>query len=257
MILNKKGSGELTLNGVGVCSVKSKDKKCASMVFIAYSAAEDNSAIGFVAMDFPKEGQYYSVTDILTAIARAENAQSVRYVDEKQRLKDIYVCREPSGVAYDVVERDYNADKYVDGFAEVCSDNVRLTVVKTDEKIKPLQKLTFNFRNVANESYDKSSYEYAITNAYNACLLGALFSGALFAMETREKRRVRIEVRASTSSNINFGVLYVERVLDSEGFVDHYMTEEFVYIDGESQARRRYSLRYSERRGHGYVADRI
>lgn len=256
MILNKKGAGELIVNSIGVCAVKTNDKK-SSVIIIAYSTAEDSSAVSFVATDFPKEGQYLEVVDFLTVIARAENVQTVKYVDDKNRLRDIYVCRETLGRVYDYVRRDDDENRFANGFSEICLDDVKFTVSNCNGKIKPCQKLPFSVQVGAHEKYAEDSYEYAISNAYNACLLGIVFCDETFAMETRDGRRISIRVCKTLPSTVDTDVLFVARTLDSEGFVSQYTTEEFSYIDGERQANRKYALKYSMRPYAGYHANRV
>jgi len=118
-----------------------------------------------------------------------------------------------------------------------------------DEGAVPKEEKPFTVEiNYASEcKHQADGYCYAVVNAYNAALLGLVFDREELQLETREGKRVRIEVRRANVSVVEEDIMYVAPVTASEGVTDYYLTEEFNYLDGNEASTRKYKISYSTR----------
>ena len=245
-------NSELIVHGVGVCAAVPDDKN-PPLVFCAYARSLSEPDVGFVATEFPVK-KPLERDDILSAIARAENVSRVTYIDYASRPKDIFVCREQEGKISDIVERT-RRNEFVDGFAEIAAGRVRFGIAGDVAKIKPYTALSFDVGTVNAQKYGQGRYEYAIVNAFNACLLGRLFSShPEFELETKDCRRVRIEVRLTVSETDGSRLYVKPDVVDSDGYESAYLTEEFNFVDGASVVRRQYKIVYTNRLNDYYIS---
>ncbi len=241
---DKGGASDLIVKSIGVCLAYPDEKKKAPLCFVSYISGAGQA--GFAAMPIVVK-TLYERNDFLSVIATAESVKHVTYVDENDCPKDIYVCRAACGRIIDIVDRDENKNRYVDGFAEVMSARVKFNVHKVDN-VKPFAKLSLAVTPAVNANFTENSYEYAIVNAYNAALLGRLFEREELALETKGGNRVKIEVRNSASKFVDDQTLFIKPILqETENTVDYYMTEEFNYIDGDEVSRRAYKIVFSNR----------
>lgn len=223
---------ELCLTSVGVCLAPSEDKKRPPCLIIAYRTEE---TVRFVATAYSAKKEY-DRESLLSAIAKAEGVKCVSCIGKDGSAKDLCICREDKGKILDFVARDYSQNRFVDGFAEVLSSNLKFKVSSDlADFIKKFDKpLEFRIGTTTTESYAKDSYEYAIINAYNACLLGTIFEREELQLETKGRKKIKIEVRTNASSFVEQDVLYVKPVFRGENEVaDYYVTEEFQRIDNE------------------------
>lgn len=244
-----KGAGSaLIVKSIAVCAAFPEEKKKAPCVVVAYSAEQGND-VNFIALPLPVKGKSLQAEEIVAQIAAAEGVNSVSYCDDESRPLDILVCRAEEGAVYDVVERDAVRNCYVDGFAEVTAGMMRFHADLAGVTWKFHEKLKIPVSAQRDDS-PRDSYGYAVANAYNACRLGKVFSREELYLETRDRRRVKIEVRNVTSRYVEEDILYLRPVIrEGEGYVDHYCTEEFNYHDGSTVSRRAYQVKYSERLG--------
>lgn len=220
------------ISSVGVCLATSEDKKKPSCLVVAYKVEEK---IKFVATAYPVNKEY-DRDSILAIVGKAENAKEVTYNTMDGFLKDIYVCRADKGKIVDFVPRDYAQNRYVDGFIEILASNLKFKVKEgVDDFQKKFDKpMEFTFSTFGSNGYVAGSYEYAIANAYNACLLGGVFDREEFQLETKGKKRVKAEVRSYESEFFEQEILCVKpHFSDEDDLVDYYVTEEFQRISPE------------------------
>lgn len=247
--LEKGIQTSLSVVSIGACLAQPSEKKKAPYIVVAYKYGHDNADTGFLFMDLPPKNKVYDKEDFLQAIKQVEGVKNVTFTNSDGQEKDIYICRHEVGLNIDFVERRNSENRFADGFAEVMTSGLRFEVSSlNDVGIKPNRKLdvkvTFSFES----NYEKDSYEYAITNAYNACLLSKLFEREELQMETKEGKRIRIEVRSKMPSFIDGETLFVKPVYrESNVLVDYYVTEEFNFVDGENVFTRTYKISYSNR----------
>ncbi len=245
---NKVMADDLRIVSIGVCYAAPNDKKDPPCVVIAYQTQDAETPFFVMTPLQNKNHQPHTKESLLDAIRMAEEVHHITYVDPDGQAKNIYVCRAASGKITDVVERDYEAGCYVDGFSEIHAGNVKFRITEELEKIQYHNKLNLTLSGSADHPYEVDSYEYAIVNAFNACLLGKLFDKEELKLETRDRRRVRIQVSPEGSAYIDSMTLYIHPVWDESGVcIDHYETERFQYIDGENMSCRSYRIKYSNR----------
>ncbi len=235
---------EFVAESIGACAATPSEKKKAPLVFIAYAGG---GAVSFAAMPYPVK-RAYTAEDFLAAVAEAEGVERIAYADAKGRPRDIYLCRASAGTVTDIVPRDSAKNRFEDGFAEIAEADPRFSVKTGGESFKPGKKMTFSFDAMMPQQYPAGSYEHALVNAYNACLLGRVFGREELFLETRGGKRVRIEARSLDTAFVDPEVLFVKPSA-RDGFLDGYLTEEFNFIDGEDVSRRVYKISYSNRLG--------
>lgn len=247
---SKKAKGVQTdfiVTSVGVCLAEITEKKKSPLLAIAYRAG--SAEVNFVFTELLPKNKLFKREDVLSVIAKAEGVDNVSYLCYDGTFKDVFVCRADGGNILDVFERDYENNKYIDGIAEIYKSNVKFSVNGVDDYSKKIGvKLKIDVTALVEKTYDKNSYEYAIVNAYNACLLGSVFEQEELQLETKAKKHVKIEVRNAQHSFVEEGTLYIHpEKRSAEDVVDYYLTEEFNFIDGDSVSCRSYKIIYSNR----------
>lgn len=239
----------LSVLSIGACLAQPTEKKKSPYIAVAYKYGHGALDVGFLFMDLPPKNKVYDREDFLQAIKQAEGVKSVTYVNTDGKQKDICICRHDVGLNQDFVERKDRDNSFIDGFSEVMASSLRFEVSDMNNlAIKPLRKLDIKVSFAFESSYEKDSYEYAVINAFNACLLSKLFEREELQMETKDHKRVKIEVRNTVSSFIDGGTLFIKPIFrESNVLVDYYVTEEFNFIDGEDVFTRTYKISYSNR----------
>lgn len=248
---NKKEKGfasDLIITSVGACVAVPTENKKDPCVMVVY-ATDSSDDISCLMMDFLPKGKLHSRQTILDAIKSAEKVKNITYTDALGGPKDIYFCRPGSGKITDVVDRDYEKNRYNGDISEIFSGRLKFLISNIDELLFKSGK-TFNLKIIsANENlYEENTYEYAIVNAFNAFLLGKLFEREELCLETRDKQRVKIVVRTEKTEYMEEDVLCIKPILMDDGkTIDRYLTEEFNYIDGQTSSCRAYEIKYTNR----------
>lgn len=228
-----------------------KHKK--SCIVVAYLLTDNADDVKFIALKLPKKT--LTRNDVLTAIKRVEGGKAITYVDFDGKDKDIYVCRSKDGEVYDFVERDDMKNRYVDGFAEIESGLLKFSTNATDFKYDDKIDAKVTFRPEV-EKYERDTFCYAIINAYNACLLGKVFSRSEFQLETGDGERAKIEVRTISAKYVDLSIIYVKpEIIEGENVINSYLTEPVNVIDGYDMSQRSYRLVY-RRSMNDYVISR-
>jgi hypothetical protein len=251
MIESKKEKGfasDLIITSIGACIAIPEEKKKDPCVMVAY-AIESSKEISCIKVDFLPKGRLHSRETIMDAVKAAEKVKNITYTDAQGRAKDVYFCRSGSGKITDVVERDYDADQYKGDISEILSGQLRF-LISNMEEIDLKSEKAFSLKIIgANENlYAANTYEYAMVNAYNACLLGRVFEREELCLETKDKKRVKIVVRPEKTAYMEEDILCIKPIFHDDGVtVDHYLTEEFNYIDGQTSSCRAYEIKYTHR----------
>ena len=233
----------LVVKSVAAAAVIDSSKPKNSCILIAYAKSDSKEDIRFTAIKLPKKNPYER-EDFLSAIRQAENVKNLAYVDFDGKDKDIYVCRSADGDVYDFVERDNAANRYVNGFAEIQASNLVFSTEETQLSLDKAMQIDVQY-DMSGSSYERDSVKFAIINAYNACMLGIMFRGNEFRLETDRGERVKIEVREVSSKYVDNTTLYVRPVINvGDGFVSSYNTESMNIINGEETITRAYKLSY-------------
>ncbi len=242
----------IIVKSIGAAIALSDDKKNSSAIIIAYATEDSGNNIGFTALKLNKK-RSYTREDFLSAISHAENIPHVTYVDFDGTDKDIYICRGKEGAVYDFVERDNFANRYVDGFAEIEASNLQFETDTETLKFENKSEVSVSY-NVLGSNYPENSTKYAIINAFNACLLGRVFSKEEFRLQTGDGKRAKYEIRGIPSKYIDPSTLYVkpERT-EGNGFVSSYITEPMNVINGDEVSNRVYKLTYTARISDYYI----
>ena len=249
MALNKKDSGiDLIVKSIGVCLAEPNDKKKPSKIVIAYNLGDGVDSVKFVFVK-PSVKAKADRSSLLGAIAKAENVKNVTYIGCDGLEKDIYVCREDKGRITDVIERDYEHNCYPQGYTEVLSSALKFSIEKGCDYVKALDKpMKLSISAGIDAGYAKNSYEYAVINAYNACLLGGVFEREELQIETRNGEKVKFEFRKTNTAFVVQDKLYIYPIFKGlSECVDYYETEEFRYIDGNDMQRLVYKIIYTNR----------
>lgn len=245
-----KGAGKtLILKSIGACVAFPEEKKKEPCIVVAYSAQAEGKEVRFLALPLPAKKKYLCAEDVIAEIASAEDVDVVQYLDDESRPLDILFCRPDEGETYDVVERDTERNCYLGNFAEVTAGKMRFRA--------DLSSVVWKFRHVMKipvsvqrDDSPRDSYGYAVANAYNACRLGGVFCREELYLETKDRRRVRIEARNAASKYVEESILYLRPVSrEGDGYIDYYCTETFNYHDGSTVSARAYQIKYSERFG--------
>ena len=243
-------SFDFIVTSIGACVAQPIEKKKPPYLVIAYMTGLENTDVSFVLAPFPAKNKAFTVEDILSAIKTAEGVDNITYHNSDGCKKDVYICRFSNGKVIDVIARNHDTNRYENGVAEIYSAGVRFSIADEDKIVwKAGKKWTCNISFSTDCKYAKDTYEYALINAYNACLLGRIFERDELQIETRDRKRVRFEVRKGTSTFVDEEMLYIHPVFrdDLEQVIDYYVTEEFNYIDGENVSCRSYKIAYSNR----------
>ena len=241
---NKGVQTDLFINSIGVCVAQTTDKKNKPCVVVAYESAKK---ISFIFMAMPTKG-LYTYTDFLKAIALAEGVKNTTYVGYDGNPKAIYCCRAATGQITDVIARDYEHNRFVGLFSEIIQSNLPFSIVKGEYAKKLGLKFEVEFSSQKESNYAENTYEYAIVNAYNACLLGRVFECEELQIETKSKKRAKIEVRNIVSKYIEQETLYIRpQFKETIAVIDAYETEEFTFIDGNNMFKVAYAIVYNRR----------
>ena len=248
-------SKQLVVKSIGVCPFEEQGKKVIDGVVVAYLTDDESLNAHFVIMDMPSK-RLYCREDFLTAIATAEGVKSVWHCDDENRPLDIYMCRASQGKIIDVVARDDYSNRYSEGFAEVLASNVKFQASNVDlSKVKRNALVDIIITPMILEKNPVGSFKYAVTNAFNAALLGRAFTRDGLYLENREGKRIKIEVRQATMF-VDVETLFVAPYSQSDGFVENYITEEFNYVDGNDAYNRCYKIEFRSRFGD-YVMENV
>lgn len=253
MLERKQGVEKaINLNSISAAMYHDAKRPKDSLVIVAYSKGNSHSDIRFVAIKPPVRSPYKR-EDFIKAIASAEDVRSVSYVDFDGKDKDIYICRKGLGEVYDFVDRDEAANRYTDGFAEIESSYLKFSAEVP--KLVPMKPLEIDIiYNPEVPEYGEDSVEYAVINAYNACLLGKIFSGEEFQLETGEGRRAKYEVRKISGRYVDISTLYIHpEILDGTNYVASYTTEPMTVINGNETMTKVYKIAYNPTFKNYYV----
>jgi hypothetical protein len=248
-ISKKDKWSDLIVYSIGACIASPEGKKSDPCIAVAYMSGADKQ-VAFVTMPLPPKGKLYTESDFLSAIRAAEGAANVTYHNAAGVQKDILFCRPTAGAVLDVIPRNYKSGYFEGEFGEVCECGVRFYIEDELTAVLPKKqgtRFTLNIAPVKNE-YAVGSLPYALTNAYNACLLGCAFEREELQFETKDRRKVHFEVKRETPIFLNERALYIKPIFREDAdTVDFYETEEFNYIDGEDLYVRKYKILYSNR----------
>lgn len=240
--MGKVTVSSLKLKSVAACAFSGEKNK--GGIVVAY-LKDDTPAARFVFIDMPRK-KLYGREEFLSAVAAAEGVDGVNYNDDENRPYDILICR--SGLkAEDFVPRDYAANRYTGSFAEITSANVKFAVAEPKPECKFYAACDIAVKpqvGLERKKYADGSLEFAIVNAYNAALLGRLFTREKMYLETKSGEHVRVEVRTDLAPQVNSQTLFVFPNAGSDGFIDSYVTEEFNYFDGGEVTKRTYEIKY-------------
>lgn len=236
----------LIVKSIGICTATPEDRKKDTCVIIAYATGNQLSDVSFVAVKMPPKNTVYSREELLAFICRAENVKNITYVDFDGKDKDIYLCRASEGIVIDIIPRDDYKNSYGDGFAEIESCHLNFCVesekIKFGKKLKQI-KVTYNTKT----RYEKNSLPYAIANAFNACLLGRVFSRYEFQLKTGDHKRVKCEVRTVQPKYVDAETLYIKpRRFSADGAVNAYIPEPIHVVDGNTVNLRAYAISYDD-----------
>ena len=242
----------VVIKSIGVAIALDTEKEKNSSIIVAYAKGDAFEDIRFTAMPLPKK-QLYNRASFLSAICQAENVKNVTYTDFDGKDKDIYVCRAREGDVYDFVERDDSKNKYLSDFAEI--EASCLDFVSEPVSVKHYKPLTVSVRyDRSAPEYPENSIEYAVTNAFNACLLGRLFTREEFRLETGDGERVKFAVRSVPSRYVDLTTIYVKpEIFVGEKRVSAYVTEEIKVINGNEMSTRIYKLAFRPSANDYYI----
>jgi hypothetical protein len=210
MAVNDKAQGVksgLIISSVSCAIALDKQKEKKSCIVIAYAIGGGDD-IRYTAIKLPKK-QTYKRDDFLSAICQVEKVTQLTYVDFDGKDKDIYVCRAKEGEVFDFVERDNLKNSFGEGFAEIESSQLRFATTATEAVVDEKNAFEVAY-NIEASKYEKDSLQYAVINAYNACLLGRIFSLEEFQLETADRERVKYEIRAVSAKYIDLQTLYIK-----------------------------------------------
>ena len=234
----------LIIKSIGTAIALDPPKNKNTCIIIAYLITDNVNDVKFIAIKPPKKS--LTRADVLSIISKIEDSKRVFYLDFDGKDKDIYVCREKSGDVYDFVERDLASNKYVDGFAEIESSLLPFVAEIPELKINQLLDAKVEY-SVLSSDYESGSLQYAIVNAFNACLLGKVFSSEEYQLETGDGERIKIEVRSIRSKFVDLSTLYVKpETLIGERCVNSYLTETMNVINGYDMEKKTYRLSFKK-----------
>ena len=239
---------DFIVTSIGACLAAPEEKKSDPCIVVAYIASGEK-AVSYLTMDLPSKNKLYTRDDFLAAVKTAEGVKNVTYTGAAGNEKDVYFCRSHEGKIIDVVDRDYESGAFKEGFSEVHASKLKFSIDGGSfAPGKPLRKISLCISATTESVYEKNTYEYAVINAYNACLLGKIFEREELQLETRDRKAIRFEVRTSSSRFLDESVMYVFPVFrGSEDVADYYETEEFNYIDGDDCYTKKYKIIYTNR----------
>lgn len=230
------------VKSIGLCVANPTGAKKKPCVMIAYAIGNTENDIRMLSVPLPKK-TLYTREELLACIAKAENARTVQYLDFDGEDKDIYVCRPEQGEVLEIVPRDDFMNRFEAGFAEIQSDFLKFGVEMNSFKIG--RKIEARIFDTETPEYERDSYEYALINAYNACLLGRVFSESEFQLETVDHQRVKREVKQMAAKGVDEVTLYVKpEKQEGQDVVLSYLTEPINVIDGDDKSLKIYRISY-------------
>ncbi len=234
----------IIINSISAAIYYNANKPKDSLIMVSYSKGNSVEDIRFVALKLPTRSPYKR-EDFIKAICSAEEVRNLTYVDHDGKDKDIYICRPKEGDIYEFVDRDEATNRYVEGFAEIESSHLKFTVDLP--KISAQKPLDISFMYSPDGSdYMENSLEYATVNAFNACLLGRIFSSEEFQLETGDGDRVKYEVRRVSAKYIDISTLYIHPdVTEGNKYVSSYITEPMNVINGDEMMSKVYTISYN------------
>ena len=245
---------ELVINSIGAAIACDFKKEKNSSVIIAYSVGDKNEDVKFTAVRLPKKTMERE--DFLSAIITAEGVRRATYVDYDGKDKDIYICRPRVGEVCDFAARDSVTNRYESGFAEIEASNLKFATEPITVKYGEVLDISVSY-SAQGSDYQTSGLEFAIVNAYNACLLGRLFSREEFQLETGDFKRAKIEVRVLSAKFVDLSTLYIKpEILEGDNFVSAYVTEPVNVIDGDDMTAKVYRIEYRASY-NGYYISRL
>lgn len=253
MFLNSgKVSEELVVEQIAI-AVSAPNASLESVI-IAYKAGMAKNEFGYIVVPPPKNG-IFKYASILEIIKNAERVNSVYYKYSSGTDKPIYVLRGTCGKVIDIVERDSIHNRYVGNFSEIAMTGLKLSIEGIENKQAKNVKRLCRIKSLKND-YKEGTFEYALVNACNACMLGNLFDGKDFDFITYTGEKVKIEIRSKQSECTDDDVLSVTPAMDQYGYCSGiYVTEPFEYIDGKSRTRYGYNIVYDSL-ANCYLAER-
>lgn len=252
----KSMASELVVTSIGACLAFPTGKKQSPCVMLAYMTGEQRE-ISYLIVPLSKKDDPQTRDSLLRAIRSAEHVKNVRYADPRGVEKPIYLCRPANGRITDAVERDYEANRFVGEFCEIHQGSLRFSIGEDDTvEFRSGEAFQLNVTGVTESRYTEGSYQYAVVNAFNACLLGRLFDAEELHLQTRGKKPVRPVVRVNATEYVEEDVLWIRPVISENGEVECYMTEEFSYVDGDTVSCRAYKIIYMNR-FHDYHLMRV
>lgn len=244
----------VVINSIGAAVAYDLKKEKNSSVIIAYSLGENNGDVKFTAVRLPKKTMVRE--DFLNAIIAAEGVREATYVDYDGKDKDIYVCRPKDGEVYDFVARDNVTNRYTEGFAEVEASNLKFATDPITVKYGERLDISVNY-SASSQNYAVNGINFAVVNAFNACLLGRLFLRDEFQLETGDFKRAKIEVRTYSAKYVDLSTLYIRpEILEGDDFVSAYLTEPVNVIDGDEMITKVYRIAYRSS-FNGYFITRL
>ena len=237
------------IKSIGLCVAKPEDRKKKPCVMMAYALGNHLRDIRMLSIPLPKK-KLFTREDVLSFIAKTEKVKTVQYLEYDGKEKDIYVCRPDHGEIIEVAPRNQRVNRFEEGFAEIQSDFLKFDLRMEPFKIgRPVKAEIFSADRPA---YGQDSYEYALVNAYNACLLGKAFSRPEFHLETGDNCRVKCEVRQITARYVDLNTLYVKpEKREGQTIVQYYLTEPINVIDGEENSLKIYRIQYIDDQDEG------
>lgn len=242
----------LIVKSIGTAITIDPQKNKNTCIIIAYLITDSVSDVKFIAIKPPKKS--LTRDDVLSIISEVENSKHIYYLGFDGKDKDIYVCREQSGEVYDFVARDTSSNKYIDGFAEIEASHLPFVVTVGDLKLNQLLNLSVEYSALP-PTYEVASLHYAVANAFNACLLGKVFSNEEFQLETGDGERVKIEVRSIKSRYADLSTLYVKpESIFGEKIVNSYVTESMNVINGDDMVKKTYKIAFKKSLNDYFIA---
>lgn len=254
MLEKKQGIEKgIILSSISASIYYDSNKPKDSLVIVSYSKGDANEDVKFVVLKAPVKGPFKR-EDIIKGICEAEKIRNLTYVDFDGKDKDIYICHPGEGEVYEFVERDETKNRYIDGFAEVEASQLRFSANIPKLSFKKPIEIDISFDPDA-PGRDQNGLEYAIYNAYNACILGKMFSKEEFHLETGDGERVKYEVRTTPSKYIDLSTLYIHpQINEGNKFVTTYITEPINVINGDEMQTKTYKITYSNKFKGYYIS---
>ncbi len=254
--MGKHQTNDLIVDSIGVCAAFPAGKKQQPCILVVYMT-KGGEEVAYTAMPLPAKNKTYSREDFLDAVARAEEADRITYLDAVGCPRDVFVVRAQEGMAVDIAPREPEHNCFSKGIAEIAAVHVPFDVEAPASAPKPFTKNALTMALGAGQQSEIDGYAYALANAYNACLLGQIFAGEELALTDGAGAPVKIEVRAGRVE-FNDGALYFKPVsTETGGIVNSYESEEFDRYDGEKVSTCSYRIAFKTRLGRYSIEKRV